>query len=140
MLSDLWEKSHRGILRRPAGPTATKPRTRYEYQRVDFLARIPALHDVFRSQQVAPFVPEFDIITDAMRDDTSLLARAHAELEQLREQVLGGASTQELVAVCKLAEQAVAIVLKHAAFLVRYRMLTVRSVSTLAPRFEDPTY
>ena len=140
LLSDLWEKSRRGIVKKPAEFTAIQPKTVDEYLRCDFLARIPALHDVFRSQHVAPFVPEFDVIAKAMRDEGSHLAKAHADLEQRRASVLDGPPKPDLAAQCRQAEMAVAIVLRHAAFLVRYRMLTVRSVSTLAPRFEEPIY
>ncbi|MCB0636255.1 MAG: CHAT domain-containing protein, partial [Lewinella sp.] len=136
LLSDLWEQArHATEKTRWDGLGLTKE----AYAAFDFLAPIPDLYDQVAAGGI-PFVGEFEILSATLRDPESQLSKAHGFLEELRKKLQDNPPTADLDKLCLKTEQAVSIVLRAAAFLARYRLLTVRNVSIDKPRFEPVAY
>lgn len=136
LLSDLWEKV-RLEEKRPKWEDLSLDKK--AYTSFDFLAKIPALFKLVEERGI-PFIGEMSLLTEALSDKESSLFKAHAFLENLRAKLLTDPPTADMDKVCMKTEQAVSIVLRAAAFLARYRMLTVRNVSIEKPRFEPLAY
>lgn len=136
LLSDLWEQVRNA---------SDKPRwdglglDKDAFAAFDFLAQIPELYARVTAAGL-PFIGEFEILTASLQDQESPMYKAHQFLEELRNQLRTDPPTADLDKLCLKTEQAVAIVLRAAAFLARYRLLTVRNVSIDKPRFEPIAY
>lgn len=136
LLSDLCDKCHTGN---------DKPKLKQlglgkdEFSTFDFLTPIPEVYAAVTKRGI-PFIGEFELLVEALGNAENPLAKAHQFLEDLRGQLRSKPPTADLDKLCIRTEQAVAIVLRAAAFLARYRVLTVRNVSISKPRFEPLVY
>ena len=137
LLSDLWEARHH---------LADKSITwdhisldREAYMGFDFFAQIGPLYEKL-SEVVTPFVTEFEMLYEAIKDGESQLNTAHRMLEELRSELASEPPSSDLEKRCEQTEKAVRVILLHAAFLANYRMLTVRNVAIDKPRFELVEY
>ncbi len=140
LLSDLWEQRRACTITVPRDFDAAVPLTKSALDTFDFLARTVALYKLFVEQGVRPYVAEYERVAAAWEDSAHPLQKAHAHLEQLRAAVASDTATTDLAQRCVSAEQAFAVVLRSAAFLARYRMLTVRNIAVDAPRFSTVSY
>ncbi|HEY7685858.1 MAG TPA: CHAT domain-containing protein [Gemmatimonadales bacterium] len=140
LLSNLWEQSRLKKIALPKPFDAGLLMDARGFGTFDFLAKTVELYRLFHDQGVAPYVAEYERVAEAWEDPAGQLQKAHAYLEQLRAELLTGAPASDLEQRCVTAEQALSVVLKSAAFLARYRMLTVRSIAIEAPRFEAVAY
>ena len=87
----------------------------------------------------APFVPEYELLMEAWNNEESSFRKAHNLLEKLRSRS-DDLPKADLDKVCLKMEQALALILKQAAFLSGYRMLTIRNILIDAPRTESLVY
>jgi hypothetical protein len=140
LLSNLWDQSRqkRMVLPRPFDAGLTLDAA--AFARYDFLARTMDLYRLFHDQGVAPYVPEYERVAQAWDDPAAPLQKVHAYLEQLRAELQAGAPAGDIKERCVTAEQALAVVLRAAAFLANYRMLTVRNIAVQATRLEAVAY
>ena len=136
LLSDLWEHSR-----------GKEPKVNWPYlvmdkaaiSRFDFLAQLPELYRQVTAMGL-PYISEFELLVEAMAQADSPLNKAHQYLEQLREQLRTNPPVADMEKLCQRTEQAVSIILRQAAFLSAYRLLTVRNISISRPRFEALAY
>lgn len=140
LLSNLWEQVRLKRLTLPAGFDAGLTLDARGFGSFDFLARTMDLYRLFRDQRVAPYVAEYEKLAQAWEDAAGPLLKAHAFLEQLRGELLASPPTTELEQRCLEGEKALSLVLRAAAFLASYRMLTVRNIAVQATRFEAVAY
>jgi hypothetical protein len=136
LVSDLWEQS-RGTIHDAKWPQLEQQKG--AFANFDFMGQIPALYDKIAGIGM-PFIGELEILATDLQNPESPLAKAHAFLEKLRGELQTNPPTTDLDKHCMRTEQAVSIVLRAAAFLARYRLLTVRNVSINRPRFEPLAY
>lgn len=136
LLSDLWDQQRKQELEIKWEHLTMNKET---FSAFDFLKHIPDLYGQI-SEIDLPYVSEFELLITALGHENSPLQKAHTYLEQLREQLRSNPPTSDMDKMCQRVEQAVSIVLRHAAFLARYRMLTVRNISIERHRFERLSY
>lgn len=136
LLSDLWEQA-READQKPQWKGLGMDKK--SFAGFDFLAQIPTLYPIVKEGGI-PFIGEFEILMADLANADSPLSKAHQFLEKLRAQLPDNPPSADLDKLCMKTEQAVSIVLRAAAFLARYRMLTVRNVSIDKPRFENIAY
>lgn len=136
LLSDLWEQG-READKAPKWKNLSLDKT--SFKTFDFLAKIPAAYAEVKKAGT-PFIGEFSLLTEALGNADSPLSKAHGFLENLRGKLADSPPTADLDKLCMKTEQAVSIVLRAAAFLARYRLLTVRNVSITKPRFAPVAY
>jgi hypothetical protein len=140
LLSDLWEQRRHGTIDVPATFDAALPAGASAFSSFDFLARTIELYRLFTAQAAHPYVAEFERVAEMWDATPSPLQSAHTYLEQLRAELIAGTPIAELAQRCLTTEQALSVVLRSAAFLARYRMMTVRNITVEAPRFETVSY
>lgn len=140
LLSNLWEQSRLKRIKLPQPFSAGLPMDAAAFAKFDFLAKAVELYRIFRDQGVAPYVAEYERVAEAWDDPAGPLQKAHAYLEQLRTELATSPPASDLEQRCLTAEQALSVVLRSAAFLASYRMLTVRNISVQATRFEAVAY
>ncbi|MEO8139007.1 MAG: CHAT domain-containing protein, partial [Gemmatimonadota bacterium] len=140
LLSNLWEQSRLKRLKLPQPFSAGLTLDARTFAGFDFLAKTVDLYRIFHDQGVAPYVAEYERVAQAWDDPTGPLQKAHAYLEQLRTELATSPPASDLEQRCLTAEQALSVVLRAAAFLASYRMLTVRNIAVQATRFEAVAY
>ncbi len=140
LLSNLWEQSRLKKITLPQPFDAGLTLDARAFSSFDFLTKTVELYRLFHDQGVAPYVAEYERVADAWDDPAGPLQKAHAYLEQLRAELLASPPASDLEKRCLEAEQALSVVLKSAAFLANYRMLTVRNIAVEAIRFEAVAY
>ncbi len=140
LLSDLWEHRRRGSIRPPDGFDCGQPLDAAGFITFDFLERTLAIYQLFVDQGVSPYVLEYEKLYEAWNHEDQELKSYHNYLEALRGRLAEDPPTTGLANLCDTAEQAVSAVLRAAAFLANYRMLTVRTIMIQRPRFEQPEY
>jgi CHAT domain len=140
LLSNLWEQARLKKIKLPQPFDAGLPMDVRGFTSFDFLAKTLELHKLFHDQGVAPYVAEYEQVAEAWKDPAGPLRKAHEYLEKLRTELQAGTATSDLEQRCLTAEQALSVVLKAAAFLASYRMLTVRNIAVEAARFEAVKY
>ncbi|MEO8634895.1 MAG: CHAT domain-containing protein [Gemmatimonadales bacterium] len=140
LLSNLWEQSRLKRITVPQPFDAGLTLDAAAFAKFDFLAKTIELYRLFHDQGVAPYVAEYERVAAAWDDAAAPLQKAHAYLEELRTALQGSAPPTDLEQRCLTAEQALSIVLRAAAFLASYRMLTVRNIAVEATRFEAVKY
>jgi hypothetical protein len=87
-----------------------------------------------------PYVGDIGNLVDHLEDPDHPLAKSHKYLEELRATIKTNPPTADLDKVCQRTEQAVSVILREAAFLAGYTLLTVRNVMVSRSRFEDLAY
>jgi CHAT domain len=85
------------------------------------------------------FVPEFKKLVENLGKADNPTAKARQQLDILRGSFRTTAPDQ-LTTICVRAEQMLALILKEAAFLAGYQMLTVRNIELDAPRSKKLSY
>lgn len=140
LLSNLWEQSRLKRIKLPQPLSAGVTMDAAAFARFDFLGKTVELYRLFQDQGVPPYVAEYERVAAAWDDPAGPLQKAHAYLEQLRTDLVTNPPASELEQRCLTAEQALSVVLRSAAFLASYRMLTVRNIAVQATRFEAVAY
>lgn len=92
----------------------------------DFLKGIGQIYALFQEIKGQLFIPEFERFCDKLDQDDGLKP-AHDFLEKLQRSYQK-MSDSDIATACFEAEGAVALILKEAAFLANYHMLTVRNI------------
>jgi len=140
LLSNLWEQSRLKQIKLPQPFDPGLTLDARAFASFDFLAKTVELYRLFHDQGVAPYVAEYERVAAAWDIPTGPLQSAHTHLEQLRAELLASPPANDLEKRCLDAEKALSIVLRSAAFLANYRMLTVRNIAVEAIRFEAVAY
>ncbi len=136
LLNDVWDEVHRQRHAIPRGFLESFRQTRENLLSIDFLDRLLSLRHLMEEHGCRLFVPEMEPLCQELKSD-SHLRKAWRHLEQLRSNPPGGSDLEK---ACLTAEQALAIILKFAAFLADYRMLTIRNISIDNPRYSEVAY
>ena len=136
LLSDLWEQQRQ---QQAQVSWEHLPMSKGTYTKFDFLGQIGPLYKQLTSIGM-PFVSEYEMLVDALKQSDHPLNKAHQYLEQLRGQLKSNPPSSDMDKLCQRTEQAVSLILRHAAFLAAYRMLTVRNILVNRSRFEPLVY
>ncbi len=140
LLTDIWDEFRkRKSIKRPSKLIEDLAQTKDNLLQKDFLVHLGELYQMARSNQFDFYIPEFIRFCDTFLNPESHLAKANAFLVQLKE-TFRDLPEKEVANTCVQTEQALAIVLREAAFLADYRMLTVRNISIDNPRYSEKIY
>ncbi|MEL6254453.1 MAG: CHAT domain-containing protein [Bacteroidota bacterium] len=137
LLSDLWNHVRKSKISLPTEFKSGFPMNKEAYQQFDFWAGMKRIFHLFKTKEISPFVEEFEEMIIGWREEDN---QAQAHLENLRKELQFGETPADMVASSTLAERALALLLKKAAFLARYRMLTVRNINMEKTRLRTLTY
>lgn len=137
LLSDLWTQLRKSRISLSEDFKSGFPMDKKAYQAFDFWLGIKRVFQVFRTKGIMPFVEEFEEMITGWREEDD---KAQQHLEKLRSKLQHGEVPEDLISSCNLAERALALLLRKAAFLARYRMLTIRNINIEKTRLRALTY
>jgi hypothetical protein len=105
----------------------------------DYLAFVRTIGGILKANQVAPFMTECLGLDDALVDAES--DRAHVFMEELRA-LLAGASVApaEVESFCVQAETHLGVLLSDMAFLVAYKLATIKGIAIQKTRHKPPEF
>jgi hypothetical protein len=137
LLSDLWTQKDKLKFKLPDGFLSKHEVTPENLSQFDFWGKLIDLYAAFPEKDKL-FVPEFRQLIQNLSGETPT-KKAKEYLDILR-----GAFRQinadSLAPTCLKAEQALTLMLKEAAFLAAYQMLTVRNIEIDNPRARKESY
>lgn len=139
LLSDFWEQVRQEKIPVPEDLDLRLPDSKAAFMSKDWLSGMEVIYQRMSENGAIPFVPEYELVMERWRDPDNPLRKAHAYLEKLRDRI-DDLPKADLDKLCLQVEKAVALVLKQAAFLARYRMLTVRDITVDKPRCQELVY
>ena len=139
ILSDFWENVHRKKLQVPKENLPKLNTDKNSLLTFDFLQEISRINDLMQQYDCEYYVPELEGFCAELKNSDSLLSKAKTFLDNLRK-TRGSWDSATIDKNCKAAEPALSIILKGAAFLAYYKMLTVRNISIDNPRYSDTIY
>ena len=105
----------------------------------DYVALTRVVAAVFREHTIAPFIDEFIGFGDAQ--DRETFDRACRFMEEMRAELAAGPiAAEEITSFCVQAEEQLGTVLSYLAFLVRYRLATIKKIDIIKSRHKPPEY
>jgi hypothetical protein len=105
----------------------------------DYVALIAAVAKIFRENAIAPFIDEFASLGDVRNGQA--FDTAHRFMEEMRaELVRGRVAAEEITSFCVQAEAHLGTILSDLAFLVRYRLATIKKIDIIKSRHKPPEY
>lgn len=106
----------------------------------DYVGLIEVVAAVFREHTIAPFIDEFSGFGDA-QGGREKFDRACRFMEEMRAELAAGPiAAEEITSFCVQAEEHLGTVLSYLAFLVRYRLATIKKIDIIKSRHKPPEY
>jgi CHAT domain len=104
-----------------------------------YVKLIAAVAQIFRENAIAPFVDEFAEFGAVLQQE----AFDHAQrfMEEMRAELLRGkVAAEEIESFCLQAEKHLGTILSALAFLVKYKLTTIKRIDIIKPRHQAPEY
>lgn len=139
LLSDLWEARRQHKFELPKDIAAFLPQKKKTLPHCNFLERCIIIATFLQEENVEFFLPEMVRFIEKLQEQNGHLFKAWQYLERARSERMK-INEDQLDKPCLTAEQALAVLLREAAFLADYRMLTVRNISIDNPRYGKEVY
>lgn len=138
-LSDCWDekREHRFSVDNELGKDLLPSKA--NIREFDFFAGLLRIFNLMQEKDASFFMPETILFCQKLTDKNTHAAKAWAFLEKLKKDFKLSAP-QDMEKKCLSAEQALAILLKEAAYLADYKMLTIRNISIDYPRHAKEVY
>lgn len=140
LLSDFWNQVRNSKIELDEDFKTGFPLNKEAYLQFDFWAEIPKIYTLFSNKGTTTFLPEFELLISAWEKLEGPFRKAHQFLQKLRLDLQKKARESDVEKLCLQSEQALSILLKQAAFLARYRMLTVRNIGMEKTRLGKVMY
>ncbi|MEO8070668.1 MAG: CHAT domain-containing protein [Acidobacteriota bacterium] len=110
-----------------------------EQTRYDYVALITTVARIFRDNAIDPFIDEFADLGQSGQGEA--FESAHRFMEEMRAELVGGpVAAEEITSFCVQAERHLGTILSHFAFLVRYRLATIKKIDIIKSRHKAPEY
>lgn len=107
----------------------------------NYIKLITAGAEVFRENKIAPFVEEFADFGAAPPEQEEAFDLAHRFMEEMRAELLRGkVAAEEIESFCMQAEKHLGTILSALAFLVKYKLTTIKRIDIIKPRHKTPEY
>ena len=147
-LSQLWDEKHQGTGMEIGEDHIVDFNSFFaldkdNYLTYDYVRLIRTIGELFNENQIPHFIDELHRIRLEEREDNAFHG-ACTFLTSLQQQLLSREATVppagQLEALCLEAEQQLAIVLRDLAFLVQYKLATIKNIELVKPRHAPPRY
>lgn len=140
LLSNLWEGIHRSKVSLSVDFLKEHHLDQQSLLEFDFLAHLLQVYQYFERFELPLFVPEYESFYTDINNTDGFLYKSWQYLEQVKKDFISKENIEYSERLLVMAEQALAVVLKGAAFLANYQMLTVREISIDNPRYSPEAY
>lgn len=143
-LSQLWNARHDDPALRPADEDwaacnsfmALTPDSQATF---DYFKLIVAVVGIFNENHIAPFMAECAELETELGKDEPVLA--HRFMEEMRAELQRGkVAAEEVESFCVQAERHLGTLLAHFAFVVRYKLSTIKSIDIIKSRHKPPQF
>jgi hypothetical protein len=105
----------------------------------DYPKLIAAVWSVFQKNNIAPYIEEFAGLGEVVRQEA--FERAHRFMEEMRAELLRGkVAAKEIESFCVQAEKHLGTILTALAFMVKYKLNSVKKIDVIKLRFKPPKY
>lgn len=105
----------------------------------DYLALILAINAILAANRVPLFMSECDGLSAALNDEAS--ARARQFMEEMRAELANGPPAQaEIESFCVQAEGHLGTIIADLAFIVRYKLATIKGIAISKSRHKAPEF
>ncbi len=105
----------------------------------NYVKLIAAVAEIFRENEITPFVDEFAELGAVLQQEE--FDRAHRFMEEMRAELLRGeVAAEEIESFCTQAEKHLGTIMTAFAFLVKYKLTTIKRIDILKARHKVPTY
>jgi hypothetical protein len=144
ILSELWEDRHRD-------PGLTIPLKNQEklqsyfelqsrsYTTFNYVDLMAAVAEVLRENNLDPFVEEFKNLTALLHQEG--FQQAHLFLEEMRAKLVSEkVAAEEIENFCVQSEKCLGAIMAAFAFIVKYRLTTIKEIRIIKYRHTEPKY
>jgi hypothetical protein len=105
----------------------------------DYIKLIAAVGKIFEENKIAPFVEEFSRLVEVLQEKD--FTQAHLFMEQMRAELLHGkVGAEEIESYCVQAEKHLGTIMAAFAFLVKYKLSTIKRIDIIKERHKEPVY
>lgn len=105
----------------------------------EYVKLIASVAQIFRDNGISPFVNEFAGLGEVLQQEA--FDHAHRFMEEMRAELLRGkVAAEEIESFCLQAEQHLGTILAALAFLVKYKLTTIKRIDIIKPRHQSPEY
>ena len=105
----------------------------------DYPAFFVLVDEILKANGIAPFMTECDRLAEALKDAPS--DQAHRSMEQLRSDLAGGkVAAAEMEKACMQAEDALGTLLSDLAFIVGYKLATIKGIAIRKTRHKPAEF
>jgi hypothetical protein len=105
------------------------------YEGFDYVVLMKRVYAVLNEMKIEPFVPDIAQSVDRLQEGGASFD-AYRFLESIRWRILkNDIQDGEVKAICLQCETCLVELLKRAAFMVKYRLLTVKNISLVKPKY-----
>ncbi|MEK7728072.1 MAG: hypothetical protein AAB354_06620, partial [candidate division KSB1 bacterium] len=105
----------------------------------NYVKLIAAVGKIFQENKIAPFMEEFTGLGEVLQQEE--FDRAHRFMEEMRAELLHGkVAAEEIESFCLQAEKHLGTILSALAFLVKYKLTTIKRIDIIKPRHKAPEY
>ncbi|MCB9264798.1 MAG: hypothetical protein H6558_07230 [Lewinellaceae bacterium] len=137
LLSDLWENIHAGAEVETKGLLGTlRVNGEGNCRHFDYVEGMLEVYRRMKAAEFPFFVPELESLCERFATTDSPLKLVHTYFQGLR----SSEAVPSTEGDCEEAEKRLALLLRRAAFLSNYSMLTVREIQVQQPRFKNKQY
>lgn len=105
----------------------------------NYIKLIAAVAEIFRENAIAPFMEELAGLGEALQQEE--FDRAYRFMEEMRVELLRGeVAAEEIESFCTQAEKHLGTIMTVFAFLVKYKLTTIKRIDILKARHKVPAY
>ena len=105
----------------------------------NYFKLIAAVGKILQENKIAPFMEEFADLGDVLQQET--FDRAHRFMEEMRAELLRGkVAAEEIESFCLQAEKHLGTILSALAFVVKYKLATIKGIDFIKSRHKAPKY
>lgn len=144
MLSQLWDECHKNKKFKWQKEVKKEVQAYFDLEidresRYNYIVLTKAISDLFVLNKVTPFIEEFQALQDEFYQDSQFYS-AHLFLEEMKDELRGEISADEIESFCVQAENHLCELFKHLGFSAKYTLATIKNIDLLKKRHEEPTY
>ncbi|MBN1560834.1 CHAT domain-containing protein [candidate division KSB1 bacterium] len=104
----------------------------------DYFQLMIAVMDILQKNNIVPYFEALDRFAIVQKQDFS---QARAFMEEMRREILGGrVAAAEITSFCRQAEKHLAAIMRVFAFLVQYKLTSIKNIDVVKPRHHGPEY
>ena len=147
MMAQLWDERHRNPETAIPPNCLSQLQAYFSLQAQDlktynFIPLIRSIRLFFDSQQISYFIEEIKGLKEQLTEG-SLFMAALGFMEQMKEKLYNngqGIPSGEIEDFCVQAEEQLALIFRHLAFLAKYKLATIKNIDLIKRRHSPPQY